>query len=125
MSPDGRSLAAKRAAAGQLLRVEQLEEFHRQLFLPLVRRVCWKFGLSKEDSRDVVQEAFLLAIAKIDLQRKPQAWLVHVVDNIGLNLLRKNVRRAKLTAQWAADLSGSTCEPTAEPPATSRFRSET
>jgi DNA-directed RNA polymerase specialized sigma24 family protein len=123
MSLDGRSLAARRAAAGRLLRVEQLEEFHRRLFLPLVRRVCGKYGLSKEDSRDVVQEAFLLAIDKLDVKRSPQAWLVQVVDNLGVNLLRKNVRRARLTAEWAADLPRSSNDP-AESSDSARFRSE-
>jgi DNA-directed RNA polymerase specialized sigma24 family protein len=79
---------------------EQLEEFHARLFLPLVRRATWKHGLSKEDARDIVQEAFLLAIGKIRAEGNPKAWLTRVVDNLSANFQRKAARRARLTQIW-------------------------
>jgi DNA-directed RNA polymerase specialized sigma24 family protein len=77
-----------------------LEVFYRQTFLPLVRRATWKHGLSKEDARDIVQDAFVLGIAKIDSAGNPRAWLIQVVDLLSINHQRKAVRRALLAARW-------------------------
>jgi DNA-directed RNA polymerase specialized sigma24 family protein len=77
-----------------------LEVFYRQTYLPLVRRATWKHGLSKEDARDIVQDAFLLAIAKIDSAGNPRAWLIQVVDLLSINHQRKAFRRAQLAAKW-------------------------
>ncbi len=79
-----------------------LEAFYSQTFLPLVRRASWKYGLAKEDARDIVQDAFLLAIAKIDSARNPKAWLIQVVDHLSINYQRKAIRRAQLTAKWTS-----------------------
>jgi DNA-directed RNA polymerase specialized sigma24 family protein len=99
--------SARGAAAGEGLAVprrvvapEALEEFHRRFFMPLVRRAAWKHGLSKEDARDVVQEAFLLAVVKLDPDGNPKSWLIGVVDHLSINLQRKTVRRAKLATKW-------------------------
>jgi DNA-directed RNA polymerase specialized sigma24 family protein len=80
-----------------------LEELHAQLFLPLVRRATWQHGLSKEDAGDVVQEAFVLAIRKLNNYDRAAIWLRHTVDNLCLNAKRKERRRACLTAQWLSD----------------------
>jgi DNA-directed RNA polymerase specialized sigma24 family protein len=77
-----------------------LEEFHRQYFLPLVWRATYKHGLSKEDAKDVVQEAFIVAIAKLRNDGNPRAWLNQVVDHLSINHQRKATRRAQLAAQW-------------------------
>ena len=77
-----------------------LEEFHREYFLPLVWRATYKHGLSKEDAKDVVQDAFILAIAKLRTEGNPKAWLNQVVDHLSLNHQRKAKRRAGLAAQW-------------------------
>jgi DNA-directed RNA polymerase specialized sigma24 family protein len=77
-----------------------LEEFHRQYFLPLVWRATYKHGLSKEDARDVVQDAFILAISKLRAEGNPKAWLNQVVDHLSTNHQRKANRRAHLAAQW-------------------------
>ena len=95
---------ARRSLASPVLPVgaspAELEEFHRRLFLPLVRRAAWKHGLSKEDARDVVQEAFLLALVKLRADGNPRAWLTRVVDHLSANFQRKTARRAHLTAKW-------------------------
>ena len=93
---------ARRAPQNTLPRAtaDQLEEFHLRLFLPLVRRATWKHGLSKEDARDIVQEAFLLAIGKLRPEGNPKAWLTRVVDNLSANFQRKAARRARLTQTW-------------------------
>lgn len=88
----------------------RFDEFYRKYFLPLVRRSTWKHGLDKEDARDVVQEAFIVALAKLDPRRNPKAWLIQVVDHLSLNFRRKAVRRARLVAKWShedADFSDS------------------
>lgn len=77
-----------------------LAVFYEDVFLPLVRRATWRHGLSKEDARDIVQDAFLVAIEKIDSARNPKAWLIQVVDHLALNYRRKLQRRARLVAKW-------------------------
>jgi DNA-directed RNA polymerase specialized sigma24 family protein len=84
----------------------QFDEFYRRYFLPLVRRSTWKHGLDKEDARDVVQEAFMIALVKLDPQRNPKAWLIQVVDHLSLNFQRKAVRRAKLVTKWSPTGAG-------------------
>ena len=79
----------------------RFDEFYRQYFLPLVRRATWKHGLEKEDARDVVQEAFLVALVKLDPARNPKAWLIQVVDHLSVNFQRKAFRRAKLVTKWS------------------------
>ena len=78
----------------------QLDLFYRRVFLPLVRRATWKHRLPKEDARDVVQDAFVLALSKLDSTKNPNAWLVQVVDHLALNHRRKAVRRAALAQRW-------------------------
>jgi DNA-directed RNA polymerase specialized sigma24 family protein len=101
-----RSHAGSEGRARRAVSPAQLEEFHRALFLPLVRRAAWRHGLSKEDARDVVQEAFLLAIVKMDPGGNPQGWLAKVVDHLSVNLRRKDIRHAALSAHWGPSSSG-------------------
>lgn len=84
----------------------QLDDFYRQYFLPLVRRATWKHRLEREDARDVVQEAFLLALVKLDPRRNPKAWLIQVVDHLSTNFQRKVARRAKLVSRWSPAAAG-------------------
>lgn len=103
MAPTARQLASQKGLGSPLgdgAPAQDLDAFYRSIFLPLVRRATWKHGLSKEDARDIVQDAFLLAIAKIDLTAKPKSWLIQVVDHLAINHWRKNLRRAQLTAKW-------------------------
>jgi RNA polymerase sigma factor (sigma-70 family) len=79
---------------------EKLEEFYRDLYLPLVWRATWRHGLSKEDARDVVQEAFIVAMAKLQGEENARAWLNQVVDYLCVNYQRKTRRRARLAAKW-------------------------
>jgi DNA-directed RNA polymerase specialized sigma24 family protein len=79
---------------------EELESFHREFFLPLVWRVTWKHGVPKEDAKDIVQEAFLLALGKLNTDGNPRAWLTRVVDHLSVNHTRKLHRRARLTTKW-------------------------
>jgi DNA-directed RNA polymerase specialized sigma24 family protein len=60
-----------------------------------------------EDAGDVVQDAFILALAKLDVSKNPKAWLYQVVDHLAVNWQRKTQRRAKLLAKWdSADSIG-------------------
>jgi len=86
---------------------DRLDEFYRRYFLPLVRRATWRHRLDKEDARDVVQEAFLVALVKLDPQRNPKAWLIQVVDHLSLNFQRKIIRRAKLMSKWSPADAGA------------------
>ncbi len=88
--PAGRLPGSGRStSAGIAVSAEVLEAFHRDLFLPLVWRATWRHGLSKEDARDVVQEAFLLAVVKMRGEGNPRGWLFQVVDNLCANHQRK------------------------------------
>jgi len=78
----------------------ELEAFYRQFFLPLVRRAVRKQGLSMEDAGDVVQDAFILALGKLDPSKNPKAWLYQVVDHLARNWRRKDKRHADLLARW-------------------------
>jgi len=77
-----------------------LAAFYGEIFLPLVRRATWRHGLSTEDARDIVQDAFVLAVQKLDLGGNPRAWLTQVVDHLALNHARKISRRSRLAEKW-------------------------
>ena len=115
MKRKGLAAEVKRAGLPVVDPVE-FDEFYRKYFLPLVRRATWKHGLAKEDARDVVQEAFMVALIKLDPQRNPKAWLIQVVDHLSANFQRKTVRRAKLVSTWCqpersgADIVADECE---------------
>ncbi len=90
-----------------------LAVFYQQVYLPLVRRATWRHRLSAEDARDIVQDAFVLAIEKIDATGNPRAWLIQVVDHLCLNHSRKAIRRLQLFNRWASERLGdlkSICE---------------
>jgi DNA-directed RNA polymerase specialized sigma24 family protein len=56
--------------------------------------------MSMEDAGDVVQDAFILALGKLDVSKNPKAWLYQVVDHLAMNWQRKVHRRAGLLAKW-------------------------
>jgi len=84
-----------------------LESLYKAFYEQLVRHAAWRHGLSKEDSCEVVQEAFLLAIEKLDSSGNPKAWIYRVVGNLAANWKRKASRRARLLAEWSPTPEGS------------------
>ena len=88
----------------------ELEDFYRRFFLPLVRRAVRRHGLSMEDAGDIVQDAFLLALGKLDPSGNPKAWLCQVVDHLSVNLQRKTFRRERLLARWGNQRSSQSDE---------------
>jgi DNA-directed RNA polymerase specialized sigma24 family protein len=102
----GKGVAAKVPTSPLLSDPSRFDDFYRRYFLPLVRRATWKHRLEKEDARDVVQEAFIVALIKLDPQRNPKAWLIQVVDHLSVNFQRKLVRRAKLVSKWSPTDAG-------------------
>lgn len=77
-----------------------LEELYRAFFVRLVRRACWRYGLSKEDACEVVHDAFLLALVKLDTEGNPRSWIYSVVDRLAANWRRKAIRRSRLMQKW-------------------------
>ena len=77
-----------------------LEALYRAFYDRLVRHVTWHYGLSREDSQEVVQDAFLLAAQKLELSGNPKAWLYRVTGNLASNWKRKAQRRRLLLAEW-------------------------
>ena len=107
MRGKGEELALGSAISPPLLAdPARFDEFYRRYFLPLVRRATWKHRLEKEDARDVVQEAFLVALIKLDPKRNPKAWLIQVVDHLSVNFQRKVIRRARLVSRWSPSDAG-------------------
>jgi DNA-directed RNA polymerase specialized sigma24 family protein len=108
----GKDATAESPVSPSLIDPARFDDFYRRYFLPLVRRATWKHRLEKEDARDVVQEAFMVALAKLDPNRNPKAWLIQVVDHLSVNFQRKIVRRAKLVSKWSPNDAGvaSNCE---------------
>jgi DNA-directed RNA polymerase specialized sigma24 family protein len=92
------------AQAGQPVRGpmsdEELELFYRRIYLPLVRRATWKHRLQRDDARDIVQDAFVLALTRLKPTGNPKAWLIQVVDHLSINYRRRAVRRASLAQKW-------------------------
>ena len=81
----------------------EFEDFYRLYFLPLVRRTVRRHRLQFEDAgenRVGSQDAFVLAVARLDPSRNPKAWLYQVVDNLAANFQRKVDRRSRLSARW-------------------------
>lgn len=86
--------------AGQERDTADLEQLYRLLFPPLVRRAVRRHGLSFEDAADVVQDAFVVAVNRLDPAKNPRAWLTQVVDYLAVNCRRKGRRRAQLLERW-------------------------
>jgi DNA-directed RNA polymerase specialized sigma24 family protein len=78
-----------------------LDELYRAFFVRLVRRASWRYGLSKEDAREVVHDAFLLALVKLNTKGNPRAWIYSVVDRLAANWQRKAIRRSQLMEKWS------------------------
>ena len=98
-----RPLGATKTGPPERFADESLGSFYCQVFLPLVRRATWKHRLSREDARDIVQDAFVLALTRIDARGNPKAWLVQVVDHLCINHRRKAIRRAGLRRRWGSE----------------------
>jgi len=77
------------------------DTIYRAFFLRLVRRVICRYGLREQDALEVVQDAFVVALAKLDTAGEPGPWLYKTVDNLALNLRRKTGRRAWLLTRWS------------------------
>ena len=80
--------------------VADFEEFHRRLFMPLVRRAMWRHRVSGEDARDIAQEAFVIALTKLKPGGDPGCWFIKVVDHLCVNFRRKAARRYGLQVRW-------------------------
>src|SRR5438552_3167506 len=81
---------------------QEVERIYRSLYSPLVNRVTWRFRLSREDASDIVQDAFAIALIKLDICKNPEGWLTQVVDFLAVNMCRKSKRRAALLSRWYA-----------------------
>jgi len=79
-----------------------LEELYRAFFVRLVRRATWRYGLSKDDAREIVHDAFLLALTKLDAKGNPRAWIYGVVDRLAANWRNKALRRSHLMQKWGS-----------------------
>lgn len=97
VTPEG---GARLPAATRRRLRREIEISYRELFVCWVGRVRRKYGLSKEDAKDVVQDAFLLALVRLGKVENVRAWLEGVIDRLALDLLRTGKRRVGLLARW-------------------------
>ena len=58
------------------------DALYRAFYVRLVRRATWKFRLSKEDASEVAQDAFIVALDKLDIEGDPTAWLYRAVRDL-------------------------------------------
>ena len=79
---------------------QEVERIYRSLYSPLVNRVTWRFRLSREDASDIVQDAFAIALIKLDIRKNPERCLTQVVDFMAVNMGRMSKRRAALLSRW-------------------------
>ncbi len=93
------------------MRRAELESLHKKLFGPLVWRLEFKHRLPTEDSRDIVQKAFLLALEKkMGAEGNAAAWFVRVVDHLAMRHVTTAARRARLLEQWGPPTGRATVE---------------
>ena len=90
----------RRDDAARIATAAQIEAFYHEYYRPLVRRAIRRHGLSMEDARDVVHQAFIVALEKMEAEGNAQAWLRKVVDFLAINMKRTSARRASLLARW-------------------------
>ena len=95
----------QRGRQEQADRDRAFDRVYRAFFVRLVHHAMRRFRISEEDCRDVVQDAFLVALAKVDTEQNFTYWLFRTVDNLGSNWRRKVARRAVLTAKWTPSTS--------------------
>ena len=100
-----RTAAAGPSHASDELTGTVLDELYRAFFVRLVRRATWRYGLSKEDAREVVHDAFVLALVKLRREGNPRSWIYAVVDRLAANWRRKERRHANLLARWGAPVA--------------------
>ena len=79
---------------------DELALFYRRIYLPLVRRATWKHRIERDEARDIVQDAFVLALTRLKPTGNPKAWLIQVVDHLSINYRRRAMRRASLSQKW-------------------------
>ena len=86
--------------AARVATAAQIEAFYHEFYRPLIRRAIRRHDLSLEDARDVVHQAFVVALEKMESEGNAQAWLRQVVDFLAINMKRTSQRRATLLARW-------------------------
>ena len=99
-APARASLAAQERSTE---RDPELERFYESCFMPLVRRAVRRYRMSIDDAKDLAQDAFVVALARLDPTQNPRAWLYQVLDNLCVNFRRKTLRRAQLISRWGPE----------------------
>lgn len=62
---------------------------------PSMKRVAWRILRDEELARDVVQEAFIVALTHTERVDNPKHWLVRVTRNLALLAIRRASRRRR------------------------------
>ena len=91
------------AAQGHSLAAESL--FHE--FQPRVWRLALRYTRGRqEDAKDILQETFMKAFAKLTTLRDRQRfgpWLMQITSNIALQRIRGNEREGRFLERWSAE----------------------
>jgi DNA-directed RNA polymerase specialized sigma24 family protein len=67
----GRLSADKGGSVAEDAAALVFDAIYRAFFVRLVRHATWRFRLSKEDASEVVQDAFMVALVKLDRESEP------------------------------------------------------
>lgn len=91
------------AATGERGAVERL--FHE--FQPRVWRLALRYTRGRqEDAKDIVQETFMKAFAKLDTLRDKERfgpWLLQITSTTALQRIRKSEREGRFLERWTAE----------------------
>ncbi len=104
--------------------VKMVQGGQSEAYGELVRRyedrlfnTCWRICGNLEDARDVTQEAFMVALSKIDGFRRHSTfytWIFRIAVNLALSHKRKAKSRRVVSLDQALDAGGSQAETLAQ-----------
>ncbi len=81
------AMAGRKEAYGQIFKIHRDRAFG----------LAYQYTRNREDAMDVVQDAFIRAyqnLGRFDISRNFGPWLLRIVRNMAIDLLRKRKRRA-------------------------------
>lgn len=86
--------------AARHVSLERIEALYKELSGLLMRYASWRHGLSREDSGDMVQQVFVIALEKMESEKNAKTWLIRVLDGLAANQHRTAARRSALLERW-------------------------
>jgi RNA polymerase sigma-70 factor (ECF subfamily) len=114
----------RRAQRGEERAFEELVRRHEERAM----RVALALIASREDARDLAQEAFLRVfrnLERFDFEHEFTTWLYRIVTNLAIDLLRKRRPTLSTTAEEEEEADLDLADPDGQPPSRSMEQMET